>query len=188
MAYLPARSNAKPMQALIVSADGFEDSELRIPLLGLKEKGIAVDVASIRQGRIRGKHGYEIEVDRRLEEIRSEDYDLLVLPGGHAPAMLRKQGAALEIARTFMAANKLVAAICHGPQILVSAGVMRGRRATCFHAVADELRDAGALYEDREVVIDGNLITARHPADLPAFMRETIKRIRAPARAGAARS
>jgi protease I len=176
-------------KALIVSADGFEDSELRVPLLELKETGFTVDVASIRRGRIRGKHGCEIDVDRSLAEVRPEEYDLLVLPGGKAPATLRNESAVLEIARAFMAADKPVAAICHGPQVLVSAGVMRGRRATCFHRVAAELREAGALYEDREVVVDGNLVTARQPGDLPAFMRETMKCARARlAAAGAARS
>lgn len=171
------------MKALIVSADGFEDAELRVPLLRLQEESVAVDVASIRRGRIRGKHGYETDVDKALQEIRPQEYDLLILPGGKAPAMLRKERAALEIVRAFMAADKPVAAICHGPQILVDAGVMRGRRATCFHTIAAELRDAGALYEDREVIVDGNLITARQPADLPAFVRETMKRLHARAAA-----
>jgi protease I len=132
-------------------------------------------VAAIRRGRIRGKRGYEVEADRRLDEIRPDQYDLLILPGGRAPAALRKEKAALELVRAFMAENKPVAAICHGPQILVSAGVMRGRRATSFRSVAAELREAGAIYQDSEVVVDGNLVTAREPADLPAFMRATMK-------------
>jgi protease I len=176
------------MRALIISADGFEDSELRVALARLKEEGVAADVASIRRGSIRGKHGYEAEVDKALEEIHAADYDLLVLPGGKAPATLRKHGTVIEIARTFMASNKPVAAICHGPQILVAADVLRGRRATCYHAIAAELRDAGARYEDREVVVDGNLITARQPSDLPAFMREALRCLHASAAATAARS
>jgi protease I len=163
------------MKALVITADGFEDSELLVPISRLKEEGVAVDVTSIRRGRIRGKHGHETDAAKRLEEIRPDEYDLLILPGGKAPAALRKETAALEIARAFMAANKPIAAICHGPQILVSAGVMAGRRATCYRSVASELREAGAVYEDCEVVVDGNLINARQPADLPAFMRETIK-------------
>jgi len=167
------------MRALIISADGFEDSELRVPLLGLKEAGITVDVASIHGGPIHGKHGDEVEVDRLLDEIRAEDYGLLVLPGGTAPAELREQPLALAIARAFMTANKPVAAICHGPLILASADVLHGRHATCYHAVADELRAAGAFYEDREVVCDRNLVTARQPADLPAFMHATLEQVRA---------
>jgi len=170
-----------PMRTLILSADGFEDSELRIPFVRLAEEGIAVEVASTRRGRIRGKHGYEIDVDKLLREVNTDAYDLLVLPGGKAPAVLRKDGDAIRIARAFMDANKPVAAICHGPQILVSAGRMRGRRATCFRGIAAELREAGALYEDREVVVDGNLVTARQPADLTSFMRETIRVLHAQA-------
>ena len=171
------------MRALIISADGFEDSELRVPLFGLKEAGIDVDVASVRHGQIVGEHGWRADVDKVLDEAHPEEYDLLVLPGGKAPALLRANPGVLGIARAFMAANKPVAAICHGPQILVSAGEMRGRRATCFHTIAAELRDAGALYEDREVVVDGNLVTARQPADLAPFIRETIKCVHARAAA-----
>ncbi len=167
------------MRALIVSADGFEDSELRVPLAGLKDRGIAVDVASIRRGRIRGKRGYEADVDKELDEVDPDVYDLLILPGGRAPEALRQVPKALGIVRSFMRANKPVAAICHGPQILASAGVLRGRRATCYHTVAAELRAAGALYEDREVVVDDNLVTSRQPADLPAFMHETLQRAQA---------
>lgn len=90
---------------------------------------------------------------------------------------MRKEAKALEIARTFFALEKPVAAICHGPQILISAGLLQGRRATCYKSVADELKGADALYEDREVVVDGKLVTSRQPADLPAFMRETMKQI-----------
>jgi protease I len=162
-------------RALIVSADGFEDSELAVPLSRLTDEGIAIDIAAPRRGPIRGKHGHEVAADVALDEVRADDYDLLVLPGGRAPEALRQDAAALGIARAFMAAGKPVAAICHGPQILASAGVLRGRRATCYRAVVAELTEAGALYEDREVVVDGNLVTSRQPSDLPAFVRETMK-------------
>jgi protease I len=89
--------------------------------------------------------------------------------------LVRKEPKALEIARSFFARGKPVAAICHGPQILISAGLLQGRHATCYTSVADELKKAGALYEDREVVVDANLVTSRQPDDLPAFMRETMK-------------
>ena len=165
------------MKALIISADNFEDSELLVPYYRLKEAGIEVTVASPGGGAIKGKHGYEVAVDKTLDEVNTDDYGILVLPGGAAPATVRKDAKALEIARTFFALEKPVAAICHGPQILISAGLMRGRRATCYKSVADELKAAGALYEDLEVVVDGKLVTARQPADLPAFMRETMKQL-----------
>ena len=165
------------MKALIISADKFEDSELLVPYYRLKESGVEVTVASLTRGTITGKHGYEVAVDKTLDEVNSDDYTLLVLPGGKAPAVVRKESKALEITRNFFARSKPVAAICHGPQILISAGLLQGRRATCYKSVADELKESGALYEDREVVVDANLVTSRQPADLPAFMRETMKQI-----------
>ena len=166
------------MKALMISADNFEDSELLVPYYRLKEAGIEVEVVSLSRGAIKGKHGYEVAVDMTLAEVNPDDYAILVLPGGAAPALVRKEPKALEIARSFFARSKPVAAICHGPQILISAGLMQARRATCYKSVADELKEAGALYEDREVVVDANLVTSREPADLPAFIRETMKQIR----------
>ena len=163
------------MKALIISADNFEDSELLVPYYRLQEAGVEVTIASLNRGAITGKHGYEVSVDKTLDEVNPEDYAILVLPGGKAPAALRKEPKSLEIARSFFTHVKPVAAICHGPQILISAGLLKGRGATCYQSVADELKEAGALYEDREVVVDGNLVTSRQPADLPAFMRETMK-------------
>jgi protease I len=136
----------------------------------LKEAGIEVTVASLKRGVITGKQGYEVAVDKTIDEVNPDDYEILVLPGGKAPAVVRKEPKALEIAKNFFARNKPVAAICHGPQILISAGLLKGRRATCYKSVADELKKAGALYEDQEVVVDANLITSRQPAGLPAFM------------------
>jgi len=163
------------MKALIISADHFEDSELLYPFYRLQEEGLQVDIASIARGKINGKHGYEIVVDKALRDIDPKAYDLLVLPGGKAPAKLRKEPAAVAIAQDFMRSNKPVAAICHGPQILITAGVLEGRRATCYPSVAEELQESGALYEDNEVVVDGKLVTSRQPSDLPAFMREIVR-------------
>jgi protease I len=163
------------MKALIISADNFEDSELLVPYYRLQEAGIEVEVASLELGVIRGKHGYEVAVDRTLDETDPDSYALLILPGGKAPETVRKEAQALAIARHFFAWNKPVAAICHGPQTLISAGLVKGRHATCYRTVAEEMRDAGALYEDSEVVVDGNLVTSRQPSDLPAFMRETMR-------------
>lgn len=165
------------MKALIISADNFEDSELLVPYYRLLEEGIGVDVASMKKGAIKGKHGYEVAVDKTLDEVNPDDYALLVLPGGKAPESVRKEPAALEIARHFFAGNRPVSAICHGPQTLITAGLLKGRRATCYKTVAQEMRDAGAIYEDREVMVDGNLVTSRQPSDLPAFMRETMKKL-----------
>ncbi len=166
------------MKALIISADNFEDSELLFPFYRLEEEGVQVDIASLKKGKLRGKHGYEITANKDLSEIIPADYDLLVLPGGKAPETVRKEKAALAVAQHFFEKNKPVSAICHGPQILISAGLLRGRRVTCYRSVAREVKDAGAVYEDREVVVDGNLVTSRQPSDLPAFMRETMKMLK----------
>lgn len=162
------------MKALIISGDLFEDTELLVPLFRLKEEHIDVDVASIRAGTITGKHGYMVPVHITLDRIDPSFYDLMILPGGKAPAVLRKEEALLALVRSFFAADKPVAAICHGPQVLVSAGVLAGRRLTCYAGMAEELKGTGADYRDAEVVVDGNLITARIPADLPAFCREIV--------------
>ena len=165
------------MKALIISADNFEDTELLVPYYRLKEEDIVVDVASLKKDKIKGKHGYEVQVDKVLKEVNPDEYDLLLLPGGRAPETVRKEKEALEIARSFFKKNKPVAAICHGPQTLISAGLLKGRHATCYVSVAAELKEAGAIYEDKEVVVDGNLVTSRQPSDLPAFLREMMKKL-----------
>lgn len=163
------------MRALIISADNFEDTELLVPLYRLQEEGVQVDIASLKKGPIKGKHGYVVEANKTLKEITPGDYRVLVLPGGKAPGVLRKDKDAIEIARHFFRENKPVSAICHGPQILITAGLIKGRHATCYKSVAREMQDAGAVYEDSEVVVDGNLVTSRQPSDLPSFMKETMK-------------
>ena len=167
--------NAK--KALILSANDFEDTELLVPYYRLLEAGYTVDVASDKGTPIRGKHGYEVPVTKVFNELSQQqyaDYDILILPGGKAPAAIRNHQKVQEITRFFMSEQKPVAAICHGPQILISAGVIRGRKATCYKTVVTELREAAAQYEDTEVVVDGNLITSREPKDLPAFCREVM--------------
>jgi archaeal arginyl aminopeptidase len=170
------------MKALFISADRYEDTELLVSYYRLREEGIEVDIASMNKGLIKGSHGYEVEVTKTLSEVRPNDYDILVLPGGKAPEQVRKEPKAVEIARDFFQKGKPVAAICHGPQTLISAGLLKGRHATCYRTVVEELKAAGAIYEDKEVVVDGNLVTSRRPSDLPAFMRETIKLVTSAAR------
>ena len=166
------------MKALMISADNFEDTELLVPYYRLREEGIPVDIASMKKDAIKGKHGYEVIANKTLKEIRPDDYGILVLPGGKAPEAVRKEKEALEIAKHFFQKNKPVAAICHGPQTLISAGLLKGRRATCYKSVAPEIKEAGAFYEDKEVVVDGNLVTSRQPSDLPAFLKEMMKLIK----------
>lgn len=165
------------MRVLIVSAEGFEDTELLVPWYRFREAGVEVDIASSRPGTFSGKHGYEVDATLGVGDVDADLYQLLLLPGGKAPAKLREDQRLLEIARKFFADGKPVAAICHGPQILVSAGVLKGRSATCYKSVAPELKEAGADYRDQELVVDGNLITSRRPEDLPAFNRAIMQRL-----------
>jgi protease I len=148
------------MRALIVSSDRFADSELSAPLQQLQAKGMEVNIAAPEQGPIVGKHGHRVSADLALSAARAEDYDLLLLPGGEAPASLRKIPEAVAIARHFLQADKSVAAICHGPQLLSATGLMAGRTATCYRAVRQELEAAGVNYLDREVVVGGKLVTS----------------------------
>jgi protease I len=165
------------MKVLIISADNFEDSELLVPYYRMLEEGHNVDIASMKKGKIKGKHGYEVDANKALKDVNPDDYALLILPGGKAPEAIRKEQKALEIAGNFFDHNKPVAAICHGPQTLISAGLMKGKHATCYRSVAPEMKEAGARYEDKEVIVDGNLITSRQPSDLPAFMRKIMRKL-----------
>jgi protease I len=165
------------MKALILAADGFEDSELLYPYYRLQEAGISATIAGPEVGTITGKHGYSVDTDITFGDVDAGEYDLLVLPGGKAPETVRLDEDAVNATRRMMEDGKVVAAICHGAQTLISADVLEGRRATCYEGVRDDLKQAGADYADEEVVVDGNLITSRFPPDLPAFSREIFKAI-----------
>jgi protease I len=163
------------MKALILAADDFEDLELMYPYYRLQEAGIDVDVAASRAGTVTGKHGYAVKTTRVFSELDAAQYDLLVVPGGRAPEAVRLHARAVAVAKAMFEAGKLVAAICHGAQVLISAGVLNGKNATCWKGIRDDLKAAGGSYSDRPVVVDGNLITSRCPDDLPAFCREIFK-------------
>lgn len=165
------------MKALILSYDDFEDSELLCPRYRLQEAGVEVTVAALKKRSIRGKHGYLVNTQLSFKDVDPGDFDVLVLPGGRAPERVRLEKAAIDIARHFFDHDKPVAAICHGQQLLMSAGLLKGRKATAWHGIMDDLIACGAEYIDQEVVVDGNLITSRRPKDLPAFNREIIKKI-----------
>jgi protease I len=173
----------KPARALILTANEFEDMELFFPYFRLLEEGVEVDIAGPETGVIHGEHGYSMKITKTIAEVNPEDYDILLVPGGFpkgAPATVRKIKKAQDIARSFFSKNKPVAAICHGPWLLVSADVVRGRHMTGFweDGVPEQIEAAGGIYEDRPVVVDGNLVTSRWPADLPAFVREVVRLVR----------
>lgn len=167
------------MKVLMISTDGFEDTELLVPLYRLREENIDVDIAAPQARTIKGKHGYEVEANLPVASVNTDDYDMLVLPGGKAPETLRHDEQVLQVARDFFGKKKPVAAICHGPQILATAGLLQGRSATAYKTVGKELEQSGAKYADEPLVVDGNLITSRNPGDLPVFNREILKRLAA---------
>ena len=175
-------TSSRPRKALILTADKFEDFELFVPLFRLIEAGWETTIAAPTMDEISGEHGYAIEPATTFDSVDASAYELLVIPGGFpdgAPATVRRHKAALAITRSFMGDRRVVAAICHGPWTLASADVVRGRRLTSFwhDGVPEDIKAAGGIWEDKEVVVDDNLITARWPMDLPAFTRELMKRV-----------
>lgn len=161
---------------LILVGDIYEDLELWYPKLRLIEAGAQVVVAGPDAGTIyAGKHGYPCRSDISVSAVNSSDYTGLVVPGGFMPDKLRRDPRVLQIVREFDAAGKLVAAICHGGWIPISAGVYRGVRVTGSRGIKDDLVNAGAVWEDQAVVIDRNHVTSRQPDDLPEFCRGILQ-------------
>jgi protease I len=159
-------------RVLVLVAEGFHDEEAAAPVTGLREKGVEVTIAAPKTGEITGKHGRQtLEATVTPGDCKPEDYDALVLPGGSAPEVLRLEDDVLALVRDFFALpNRPVAAICHGPQVLISAGVLAGRQATGYAGIRDDMRLAGARVVDRKVVVDERLITSRTPDDLDAWV------------------
>ena len=165
------------MKALILTANGVEDLELFYPYYRFKEEGLEVDVATPDGGNVVGEHGYSLEADRSFADVHADDYDLLFLPGGKGPEKVRLQSKAVDITRRMFEADKMIAAICHGPWMLASADIIKGVKLTSFYSIKDDLVHAGAEWVDEKSVHDGraNIITSRDPRDLPAFCTEIIE-------------
>jgi protease I len=159
----------------ILAEDLYEDLELWYPYYRFKEAGAEVRiVGSGRAPSFNSKHGYPAKPDLDVKEARVEDFDAVVIPGGYSPDLMRRSEEMVAFVRDMDAAGKTVAAICHAGWMLVSADIVRGRRATCFYSVRDDLKAAGANYVDAPVVVDRNLVTSRMPADLPQFSQAII--------------
>lgn len=160
----------------VLVADLYQEMEVWYPLLRFREEGAETFAVGAEAGRsYASKKGYPVVADKSLDQVSASDLDALVVPGGWAPDTLRQDERVLKLVREMDKAGKVVAAICHAGWVLCSAGILRGRKATCFKAIKDDLIHAGANYVDEEVVVDGNLITSRVPTDLPAFCREIVK-------------
>lgn len=178
----PSTHNLKGKKIAVLAADGFEQDELLSPLEALKDANAETKIVSPAGGEIKGwKHidwGKKVKVDVPLNEADADDFDALVLPGGVMnPDHLRQVPAAVEFVKSFFRAGKPVAAICHGPQMLVEADVVRGRKVTSYSAIKTDLKNAGARWVDEEVVVDNGLVTSRKPDDLPAFNVKLIEEI-----------
>jgi protease I len=164
--------------AILVEKD-YQDLEVWYPALRLKEEGAEVKFIGTTAKDYKGKFGYPVTTDMSAQDARAEDFDAVVVPGGWAPDFLRRYETVLNFVREMDRQGKVVAAICHAGWVLASAGVARGRTLTCFSAIKDDVQNAGAKYVDEEVVVDGKLVTARKPDDLPAFCREIIRLLQA---------
>ena len=159
----------------VFAEDMFEDLELWYPLLRLQEAAAEVRVIGPKAGATySGKRGLSVTSDSSIDAANPSDYNALVIPGGYAPDRMRRHAAMIEFTRQMHAQNKLIAAICHAGWVPISAGIVQGKTVTSFWSIADDLRNAGAEWVDRDVVRDGNLITSRYPDDLPAFCRSII--------------
>ncbi len=152
----------------------YEDLELWYPKLRLAEEGAETTVIGPRAETYTSKHGYPVKADSAIDDVKAGDFDAVVVPGGYAPDHMRRHSAMVKFVKDVAEGGKVVAAICHGGWMLASADVVRGKRMTCFFAIKDDMVNAGAEYEDKEVVRDGKLVTSRMPSDLPAFCKAII--------------
>ena len=168
-------ANGAKRMAILVE-DLYQILEIWYPLFRLKEEGVTVQLIGTGSKETYGsKEGYPCKVDTSIDKVKAGDFDGVIIPGGYAPDILRRYDKVVNFVKRLYIDGRVVAAICHGGWLLVSAGILKGHKATCFFAIKDDLTAAGAKYVDREVVVDGNLVTSRKPEDLPRFVEEIIK-------------
>ena len=167
----------------ILATNGFEQSELEVPFEKLKAAGATVHIVSLQAGEIRGwdktDWGRAVKVDKTLDQVSADDYDALVLPGGQInPDLLRVEQKVLSFIKDIFNQKKVLAAVCHAPWLLIETGIAKGRKMTSYKSIKTDVINAGATWEDSEVVVDNGVITSRHPGDLDAFSAKIIEEIR----------
>ena len=157
-------------------ADLYDDNELYYPYYRLQEAGHSVDLIGALKGHVyKSKHGAPAKTTHSIDEVQVEDYDALVIPGGFSPDYMRRSKAMVEFAKAIDQAQKPIAAICHGPWLMISSCDLKGKTLTCYHSIKDDLINAGATYVDQDVAVDGHYVTSRTPLDLPVFMKALLK-------------
>lgn len=174
----------KQKRAVIITAEGFEDEEVIYPVIRLKEAGFAVDIATKEAKPVLGRLTFPLELLVRYYarlvdsmKLRTKDYDLVLIPGGfEAPDRVRQQKPVLAFVKEMHRQKKIVSAFCHGPWVLISTGILKGKNATCYPGIIDDLKNAGAHYIDKSVVVDDNIITARHPRDVTDLMQAILSK------------
>src|SRR5437660_8597966 len=168
----------KGTKVLFLAGPLYEDLELWYPKIRLEEEGVTTTVAGLGDRTYQGKRGYPVTVDVDVDQVSADDYDALVIPGGFAPDQLRRSEKVLQVTREIYRAGKPVAFICHAGWVPISAKILKGKRATSVRAIKDDMENAGVTWEDAPVVVDGNLISSRTPADLPQFCKALIAALR----------
>jgi len=170
---------AHKIRVACILADGFEDAELRVPYDRMQDEGYEIDIVGLKAGEIiKGKGGKEtVQADKGIDEVKAEDYQALFIPGGYSPDHLRLDRRFVELARAFETQHKTVAAVCHGPQVLISARLVKGRTLTAWPTIQDDLGQMGARVKDEAVVVDDNWITSRKPEDLKEFSEAIVRHL-----------
>jgi len=174
--------NLKDKKVAILTENGFEESELMSPREALQKAGATVHIISPQSKKVKGwrdgNWSIEMEVDKQLSQANPEDYDAIVIPGGVInPDLMRKNEDCVAFVTAFFHAGKPVASICHGPQLLIETGLIQNMHLTSYASIKTDLHNAGAIWEDKEVVVDNNLITSRSPEDLEAFNKKLLEKI-----------
>lgn len=160
---------------VIILENDFRDEEAIYPFIRLQEEQWKVELATEQKKQVKGKFGFPLQGTVEIKDLKAKDFDAVIIPGGNeGPDRLRMNKHVLDFVKKMYEKNKIVAAICHGVWIPISAKIVRGKNATCYRAIIDDLQNAGAIYQDQAVVIDKNLITSRHPRDLPIFMKTIV--------------